>query len=1008
MTRFARSLQPKGKRYRLAFLVHPSFLKGLLALAAAAIIALISIKHIRAPGVALQEGDVARQTVRAPGKLTLVDAEATRRRKEAAKQKIRDVFDFKANLGDEIAKGIHRAFQEARAALAQADAEAPAIPPEKPRRLTQEQSAEEHADGTTIVATGEQRERSRAKGVDGDHQPSSPSRSTTGSKGPSAVEGTSMQRHPPLDELGKIFQKELNIKVTPELLKSLIDAKFNPKLEKALTSSVRDLMAPMIIQDKRMLPDNLSTLGITLRELSGTRFRERTLRDASSILVLQEVQAHVGSWIQEHYPTLSESEAQAAKVLLVSLLQPNLSANPRETAIRKREASDEVDDITLELKKGTVIVREGDQVSRTQERWLKEASEIWSKYSPTNVFLSMTFVVFVFLVSTYLFAATYIRKFSTSIKDLTTCILVLITLTGLARLSLETAGVWAAHSTSIEAGSYYFGIPIASGAIIVRILMNSETAIVFAVVISALVAMIIDNNAFLFVYFFVSSVVAAGAVAHTRERVHILRGGLIAAGCNILVVVSAYALQTNMLDISPASGTNQLSYQILFAFLGGVGSAILALGFIPILESLGYVTDYKLLELANLNHPLLKELMVSAPGTYHHSVIVGNLSEAASQAIGANALLARVGCYYHDIGKMKRPEYFIENLRNPAENRHDRLPPQVSAHIIAGHVREGIELARRHKLPQAIIDLIPQHHGTALISFFLNKARQSSTTAEPINEADFRYPGPKPQTREAGIVMLADATEASTRSIKQVNPAKIQINLRKIFQRIINDGQLDECPLTLRDLAVVQESFFKTLMGIYHNRIEYPVEYQASTALAEQSTGAVLFTAPANRTREASPLPLSQGSIGQVRDVRTTDEYNMAATYDPLPGEQRPTPAESERTHDAHTLSEPSPAGAASSSVMDADPSRRAETDLAVPAAEGRTSPPIDGDPDGIPEGKTQEAAPGSGTPNGRTSNTSSLSVDGVPPEEEGEESNPESRATPTSNIGKTEGGGPP
>ncbi|EKD42798.1 MAG: hypothetical protein ACD_73C00015G0001 [uncultured bacterium] len=256
-------------------------------------------------------------------------------------------------------------------------------------------------------------------------------------------------------------------------------------------------------------------------------------------------------------------------------------------------------------------------------------------------------------------------------------------------------------------------------------------------------------------------------------------------------------------------------------FLGGMLSSIVVLTLTPVAETLfNYTTDIKLLELANMSHPLLKQMIVKAPGTYHHSQIVGILSEAGAQSIGANPLLARVASYYHDIGKMKKPQYYIENQRG--ENPHDKLVPTMSAIIIAAHVIDGIEMAREYKLPQKIADMIPQHQGTKLIGYFYNKAKKiAETTQSTINDDDFRYVGPKPQTKEAGIIMLADTIEAAVRSQPDKNPEKIRASVEKLLNQHFVDQQLDECDLTLKDLHHIAEAFVKILTGIYHQRIEY-------------------------------------------------------------------------------------------------------------------------------------------------------------------------------------------
>ena len=246
----------------------------------------------------------------------------------------------------------------------------------------------------------------------------------------------------------------------------------------------------------------------------------------------------------------------------------------------------------------------------------------------------------------------------------------------------------------------------------------------------------------------------------------------------------------------------------------------------PVVESVfGYTTDVKLLELANREQPLLRELEVRAPGTYHHSMMVGHLAEKAAEAIGANALLAKVGGYYHDIGKMRRPHFFVENVSiHGGENRHARLAPSMSARIIQAHVKDGVELGVSHGLAEPIMRGIRQHHGTSIIRFFYEKAKEVADPekGELVAEHDYRYPGPKPQTREAGILMLADSCEAASRALADSSPSRIQQLVQRLINNYFRDGQLDECSLTLRDLHAIARSFIDTLSAIRHERIDYP------------------------------------------------------------------------------------------------------------------------------------------------------------------------------------------
>jgi putative nucleotidyltransferase with HDIG domain len=310
---------------------------------------------------------------------------------------------------------------------------------------------------------------------------------------------------------------------------------------------------------------------------------------------------------------------------------------------------------------------------------------------------------------------------------------------------------------------------------------------------------------------------------------------------------------------------------------------MLTLGLVPLMELFGFLTDYKLSELANLNHPLLRRLMLQAPGTYHHSVIVGSLSEAACESIGANALLARVACYFHDIGKGVKPQYFVENQRD-GQNRHDRLSPEQSAQVIINHVREGGVLARQHKLPQPIYDNIFMHHGSGLIPYFHNRAKEQSQ-GQPVDEALFRYPGPKPNTREAGIIMLADKVEAACRTIKEPSEERMRAMIQTIINSVMADGQLEECPLTVRELYQVANAFVAVLLGIYHHRIEYPATRAISSgagkmpAVPRQGTITLEIQNPLLPPRvgasdpdpssdyEAVDVPMSEGLPRDVEDT---------------------------------------------------------------------------------------------------------------------------------------------
>jgi putative nucleotidyltransferase with HDIG domain len=367
-------------------------------------------------------------------------------------------------------------------------------------------------------------------------------------------------------------------------------------------------------------------------------------------------------------------------------------------------------------------------------------------------------------------------------------------------------------------------IPITAAPMIAATFFNVAVAYLFSFVLCFVVTFISRGSLWVFMYFFIGALLSAHWLHPYHNRVKPIRTGL-------WVALSQAALVLTFLLIV---GTRDWSFYFSYAFvalISGLLSGVLVAGFIPLVEYLlGYTTDMRLMELASMDHPLLRELMLQAPGTYHHSMIVGTMAEVAARAIGAKGLLAKVAGYYHDIGKIRKPLYFIENQFS-CENRHEKLAPSMSSLILISHVKDGVELAKQYKLGKPIIDIIQQHHGTSLIAYFYNKAielrskikqHRKGVELPPVNIEDYRYPGPKPQTKEAGLVMLADMAEAACRSLPNPTPARIQGMVSKIINQAFTDGQLDDCELTLKDLHQIAKHFYQILAAIHHKRIEYP------------------------------------------------------------------------------------------------------------------------------------------------------------------------------------------
>jgi putative nucleotidyltransferase with HDIG domain len=359
-----------------------------------------------------------------------------------------------------------------------------------------------------------------------------------------------------------------------------------------------------------------------------------------------------------------------------------------------------------------------------------------------------------------------------------------------------------------------YSIPVALGGLLLAVLFNSRLAFAGALAISILTSLLVSAELRFFLYSFVGSLTAIFALVGQKDRATLLKAGAMIGLANLYTILAWSLL---------SGGTESFGFYLLCGLVNGLFVAILSLGLLPLFEYLFEVaSDFRLVELCNLNHPLLKQMILKAPGTYHHSVVVGTLAESAAEAIGANALLCRVGAYYHDIGKMTKPSYFVENQAD-AKDRHGKLTPSLSSRVIVSHVKAGVELGRAYGLPPAVLEMIPQHHGTRLVTYFYHKAR---TAQDPelgeVREEAFRYPGPKPQTKEAAILMLADAVEAAARTLTERTPGRFQALVATIVNAIFTDGQLNECELTFRELRLIDESFVRALSGIYHHRVDYP------------------------------------------------------------------------------------------------------------------------------------------------------------------------------------------
>ncbi|MBW2519315.1 MAG: HDIG domain-containing protein [Deltaproteobacteria bacterium] len=504
------------------------------------------------------------------------------------------------------------------------------------------------------------------------------------------------------------------------------------------------------------------------------------------------------------------------KTLILPLLRPNVSFNQNETEIRKQQAREAVQPVLVQVKKGEMIVREGDRITSDQLKKLDAMRDENNKGTRWRHAFGMFLGILLLMVIGHRFANRNVRKYQARNRDLFFLAATFIGLILLLKVSIFISTALGSAFSYVDQSTYYYAFPFAIGAMLIRIVLNSEFALVFILLSSIVIGLLFGSSFALLFFALLSSLAGAHWVKHVTERSYLYRAGVRLGAFNVLVILSLHLMTGKPFDL-------QLLYKICFGFSGGLIAAVIVTGVVPLIESLfRYTTNLKLLELANMNNPVLRDLMVQTPGTYHHSIIVGNLAEAAAETIGVNPLMVKVAAYYHDIGKIRKPSYFIENVGSK-ENKHDKLAPSMSALILMAHVKDGIEMARENRLGQQMIDIIRQHHGTSLMKFFYDRAKNmSDPEVQHIDERDYRYPGPKPQSREAALIMLADAIEAASRTLVDPTPARVQGMVQKIINNIFIDGQLDECELTLKDLHNIAKSFNKILGGIFHHRVDYP------------------------------------------------------------------------------------------------------------------------------------------------------------------------------------------
>ncbi len=508
------------------------------------------------------------------------------------------------------------------------------------------------------------------------------------------------------------------------------------------------------------------------------------------------------------------SVASVGRSLAAAHLRPNLTYNGEETARRREAARAAVPLVHEAVRRGEVLVREGDRVTGEQAARLEAHARLIPSDVPWRRIAGVFGLTVLVLHLCLSFGTAHVRKFRAAPRDLL-FLSSIVLLLALIERGILLAGDSLQAPLGFGEAVLPFVLPVAALTITVRTVLNSETAFLVGLPFLALACLPLENGLVFFLCYAAGGIVGAAAAARACHRAHFLRAGLWAG------LAQAAAAGAAILFTSAVPQPGDL-VAVPVAFAGGVLAGGLALGLVPLAEvAFRYTTDMRLMELASLDHPLLRQLMLRAPGTYHHSLVTGSLVKAAAEAIGARALLATVAAYYHDIGKLSKPSYFIENSAE-GRSRHEKLSPSMSSLILVSHVKEGAELARQNRLGHEISEIVQQHHGTGLIHYFYDRACQLNRGPQEVREELYRYPGPKPQSREAALVLLADAVEAASRTLPDPRPARIGGLVQAIVSRVFTDGQLDDCDLTLRDLHRIARSFSRILSAIYHQRIDYP------------------------------------------------------------------------------------------------------------------------------------------------------------------------------------------
>ena len=675
------------------------------------------------------------------------------------------------------------------------------------------------------------------------------------------------------------FSKDIGVDLKDSEFMSFIRIRFSKKFENTLPYIFTAIEEDYIVLSKEAL-DSEKAQGITVNHFNKPLVEnvEKILKNFSQIIEVKDAKKKLISIGKKTLlGRMAQDENRALSVLL-KMLSPNLTSNKRETEKRRLLIEEEYQPVMIKINRGDSIVRYGDKITDKHITVLKYLQEQRRKESSFLQFLFTVILLSILIYSLYMFNQGVSPLYEYSLRDmgvfLAIGIGIIVAIKGLQFIVIEAIFE---KFPQIPIQFYYFVMPVAAGSAIVRMLTSRLPAFTFMIVMSVVCGILLERNFFFATYVLISSLVATTLSVRIKTRAVIYKMGFITALVNIIVItcITAHTRSAASLDLI----WNDMSWIFWAGLLSGLLTSAVVVSFVPIIEYfLGYTTDLRLLELASMDHPLLRKLLVRAPGTYHHSMVIGSLVEKAAEDIQANPLLARVMSYYHDVGKMERPLYFIENQAGE-QNRHDSLRPHMSAMIIRDHVKKGQELGRRYKLPKPIIDAMSEHHGNSIITYFYNKARKESDDPDSVPENDYRYEGQRPQSRESALVMLGDVVEAATRSLADPTPFRLSNVVRNILNKYFAEGHLAECDLTLRDLDQIAESFVQVLIGIYHARIDYGIPITSNIKGSKKNEEKNTSTSSKDSKRQPNHGSASKASgvkyISEAVRTSNTDHKNI-------------------------------------------------------------------------------------------------------------------------------------